>query len=555
MTRAARSLLALILLAAIISACATPAAPTTAPAQPPTEAVAEATAEPTAALTEAGPASGGTLVFVAGGAPENMDPATTYGNWDARVMRSIFDTMIYVDREKKMHPGLALSWEQSADAKTFTLKLRQGVKFHDGTPFNAEAAKYNFDRFGNPEVGTGTMSQYFTGYKGTEVLDEYTVRVTFDTPKSVFMYCLGDPFASIASPAAIEKWGKDAGQHPVGTGPFMMTEWVPGESITLVRNPDYQWAPEIFKHQGPAYLDSVVFRTVAEDQTRLAVLKNGEAGVAMGVPPFALDELLQDPAFYTIPSVPPGDTSQQMLNAAKPPTDELAVRKAMIYATDQETLAATVSGKTREASHSALARTTLDFDQAAEDMYRYDPEKAKSLLEEAGWVDTDGDGIREKNGNKLQVYWPAYTGEKTFAELLMSMWKEVGIDTRFEALDDAAAWEAAGAGQHNVTNMASINFDASILYPLFHSSNSQGYAFCNFRDDKLDEALTKALNAANDQERSENYALAQRIIMEQALIVPLTTLDSTVAARSEFADLSLDWEDYYLYFYDVYVKK
>jgi peptide/nickel transport system substrate-binding protein len=503
---------------------------------------------------QAGAQSGGTLVYVAGGAPENLDPATTPGNWDARVMRSIYDTLVWVDASQKIYPYLATSWEQSADGTVFTIKLRTGVKFQDGTAFNAAAVKFNFDRFGDPKVGVGTIGQYFLDYVGTEVVDENTVKVTFKTPKSVLIPALGDPFSSIASPTAVQKWGKDYGQHPVGTGPFMLESWDPGQQLTLVKNPDYNWAPEVMKHQGPAYLDKVIFRTVAESQTRVAVLKTGEAAVSY-VPPTAMADFTKDPAFYIVPGVPPGETGQQMLNTKRFPTDDLAVRKALIYATDQAAIEKAVTFGTREVSHSVLARTTLDFDQTAEDMYRFDLAKAKQILEEAGWKDTNGDGIREKDGKDLQVYWPAYAGEKAYAELLMAQWKAAGIDTKFEALDDAAAWEAAGAGNFNITNMASVNFDASVLYPLFHSSNSQGYAFTAYADPKLDAALLAGVNAANAADRKAAYATAQRIIMEQALIVPMSTLDSSIVVRAEYVGVTLDWESYYPIFYDAYIKK
>jgi peptide/nickel transport system substrate-binding protein len=569
MARMFRALTALILVALLFSACG-PAAP--APTKVPVATEASAATEaptvvaqppsPTQASTVAPttppqPQAGGDLMMGLNAEPATLDPATAFMEQEATVMRQIYDTLVYVDADHQLHAGLATSWEQSPDAQVFTLKLRKGVMFHDSTPFNAQAVKYNFDRFGNPEVGTGSNSTYFSDYVSTEVVDDYTVRVTFGAPHPLFLLALGYGMTGIASPTAVEAGGADYGKKPVGTGPFMFKDWVPGERITLTANPDYNWAPDIFQHQGPPHLSTVTFLVVTEDTTRIAMLQSGEANVVEQFPAQDITWLSTDPNYYLVSGAAPGLPTIMMINVERPPTDDLAVRQALIYSVDQESLVSAGFFDTQQPAHGVLAPSTLDYDQVAADMYRYDPAKAAALLEEAGWVDTNGDGVREKDGNELSIYYPAYrVWENAYMELLQNMWAAVGFHVDLEQLEDAAAWDAAAAGEHNVTNMGAIGFDASVLLPAFQSSNiAEGYAFTRYADPELDTTLSNAAVEVDPQMRADLYAQAQRKIMQEALVVPIYAFTRILAVRSEFAGVTLDWQNWYPYFYDVAVQQ
>jgi peptide/nickel transport system substrate-binding protein len=554
MNKATRAISILAVAAVLVAACGGPAASTAAPTAAATTAAEVATAT---ATTMPQPQPGGDVVFAMNGVPETLDTATAYEEQEAVILRLICDPLVAVDQDHVFHPGLATSWEQSPDATSFTLTLRQDVVFQDGTPFNAEAVKANFDRFGNPEVSTGVVSNLFNGYTSTDVVDEYTVRVNFDTPHPSFvMMALGYSYVCIASPTAMQTWGADYGRHPVSTGPFMVSEWVPGESITLVRNPTYNWAPEIFHHQGPAYLDSVTFRFITEQTTRVAMLQTGEASVVEQFPAQDFSWLQTDPAYYMVSADVPGMPTVMFMNVTKPPMDELAVRQALIYAVDQESLVTTAYFGTEGPSHSVLAPSTLDFDSVANEMYSYDPARAESLLTDAGWVDTDGDGVRERNGEELTIIYPAYRlWEGEFMELIQSMWQAVGFRVDMTSLESAAAWDAAVNGDFNVTNMGGPSVDASILRLMFHSSFiAEGYAFTRYADPQLDNLLDQAGAALDATQRASLYAQAQQLIMEQALVVPVYTFERILAVRAEFPGLTLDWEQWNPYFYDVYLQ-
>ena len=254
--------------------------------------------------------------------------------------------------------------------------------------------------------------------------------------------------------------GSDYGRNPIGTGPFMFSEWTAQEQIVLVRNPDYNWAPEFSTQLGPAAVESLVFRILPEAATRLTALETGEILIAEEPP--ALDAVaLEDAGTAVIQTFSsPGMPSHMMINTEKTPTDDLRVRQAMVYAVNQEELAQTAFNRLGSAAHSVLSPTTWSFNQQAADLYRYDPAKAAQLLDEAGWIDSNGDGIREKDGENLALEYlaiPAY--EEAFMELLAAYLQQAGFEVNIRTMDDAGIFAAGSAGEHNLLNMGWVSID------------------------------------------------------------------------------------------------
>ena len=163
-------------------------------------------------------------------------------------------------RELNLHPALASSWEVNAKGTEFTFHLRDDVLFQDGTKLTGEAVKVSFDRAVKGTTVAAAAPAILTDYIETEVIDDTTVIVKFSTPHATFLQDLTRPWLMISSPAAIEQYGEDYGQHPVGTGPFILKEWAAQDHITLTKNPDYNWAPEFYTHTGTALLDEITFR-------------------------------------------------------------------------------------------------------------------------------------------------------------------------------------------------------------------------------------------------------------------------------------------------------
>ena len=219
--------------------------------------------------------SGGSITYSDQRTPAGYD---VHKIWDSHldvIMQNVLECLVYEHpTTHEIVPGLATEWEISPDGKVYTFKLRKDVKFHDGTPFDAYAVKKTYDRYSDSRIASPSfMGLFGSNYLGTEVIDKYTVQIKFSAPFAPFIVNLGESFCGIISPATLDKYPEDIGSHISGTGPFMVKEVVPKDHITLVRNENYHGhAPAFYKHQGKAYLDSVTFKHITEESTRVAAL-------------------------------------------------------------------------------------------------------------------------------------------------------------------------------------------------------------------------------------------------------------------------------------------
>ena len=213
-----------------------------------------------------------------------MDPIHT-GGGSADLLHMLGDTIVNQAEDLSISPGLAEAWDVNPAGTEYTFHLNSGVKFHDGTPLNAAAIKYNLDRQTGPAV-RGFFPLSLRGiYKDTEIVDASTARVLLTQPYGPFLYALSLPHYVQVSPTAAEKLGKDFEQHPVMSGPYIFDEWIPKSTVTLHRNPEYTWGSPIFKNQAQGYPDKVTFRLIADSPTREATLETGEVHLARDLEP------------------------------------------------------------------------------------------------------------------------------------------------------------------------------------------------------------------------------------------------------------------------------
>ncbi len=491
-------------------------------------------------------ATGGVLTIGLATEPVSLDTAKGLYIAEQWLDMNVYDTLIRADQDGSLHPGLATSWEASADGTQFTFKLRSDVKFHDGTPFNAQAVKAFFDRVLAANEATATATSILADYKSTDTPDNTTAIVHFSSAKPTFLTDVSRVWTGIPSPTAVEKEGADYGLHPVGTGPFVFKEWVPQDHITLDKNADYAWGAEFATNKGAPLLDSVIFRFLPEGATRLTALQSGEIQVAEDPPALSLQPLL-DAGQITLQSFPaPGMPSHMMINTQKAPTDDLRVRQALIYAVDQDQLVQTAFAGHQSAAHDVLSPSTFGYNKAAADTYRYDPKKAAALLDEAGWKDSDGDGIRDKNGQKLTIVYPAIPAyEEAFMELLVGYLNQAGFDVKLTTMDDAGIFAFASEGNQNIVNMGWTSRDPGVLGFVYNSANIQGgSAFTRFVDSKLDADLNGTAAELDDAKRAALYEDAQKIIMDNALAIPLYNYDRVMALDSHVQGWKFDPEGY-----------
>src|SRR5205807_7240018 len=244
---------------------------------------------------------GGTLVYGLGfDLDDTMDPQVTDFDSTIRVTLNVCEPLVWEPTPGHFVPALAESWDVSPDAKAYTFRLRRGVRFHDGTPFGAEAVKFTLDRVVDPATKAGQSHDQLGPYDRTEIVDDSTVKIVMKQPYAPLLTNLNG-YLGIVSPTAVEKMGlAEFARHPVGSGPFMFKEWVPKDHVTLVKNPDYNWGSSYFKHTGPAYLDQVIFKIIPEESVRTGTLKTGETQIIDEVDPLEYDTLSKDPKFGII---------------------------------------------------------------------------------------------------------------------------------------------------------------------------------------------------------------------------------------------------------------
>lgn len=544
--------LTLLVIASLLMSCA-PAAQESA-----TEAVSEPVAAPTKAAEQAPAESGGVLTLGIPVEPETLDPGDAIMVQEQFILMNLFDSLLSISPDGELHPGLASAWEPNAEYSEFTFNLRQDVTFHDGTPFTAEAVKASFDHIVSDAVlesGGRTLLQDHA-YVETVVVDDYTVTVKFGASYPLFLRDAARQWLSISSPAALVKYGQNYGRNPVGTGPFKFVRWDAQSQIILERNPDYNWAPEFAAHEGPAHLDQVVFRILPEAATRLTAFETGEIQIA-GEPPALDAAALVDAGAASLQNfAQPGVPAILMINTAKAPTDNVNVRKAMIHAVNQEELARTAFQQLGLPATSVISPTTWAYDEGAASLYSYNPEEAARLLEEEGWIDSNGDGVREKDGAKLTVDWPDNPAwSEAFNELIIGYLSEAGFDVQYRSMDDGAAYEELLAGNYSLVYMYWNRPDPSPLRYLFHSENvNGGGAWTNFVNADLDAALADADVNTDEAARRQDYVTAQNIIMENALVLPMFTVNISYLIAPSVQGFTFELEGY-PFLYDISISK
>ncbi len=509
------------------------------------------TASGTAAAKPAGK-PGGELVFGLNLEPDNLDPAVTPFAVSHEVMMNIYDTLVWRGKDGKFYPGLAERWETSADGMTYTFFLRKDVKFHDGTPFKADAIKDQFDRTADPATKSGFAANLLGPYDHTDIMDDYTAKVVFKSPFAPFLDGASQAFLGIASPTAVKKDPKAYLRNPVGTGFMKFVEWVEKDHIALARNPDYKWGPSFFDHTGPAYLDKVTFRFYTDDPTRLATLESGDAQMIQAVPFSDVKRIKESNKYGLDLLYNPGIPTILMLNTVKPPLDDPIVRQALIQATDRKTLIETGTFGTGRIAFGPLNQSTPDYSKAVESYYPFDLEKAKAQLQQAGWV-PGPDGIRAKNGQKLSVSWMVSPSSAAYDELMQAQFRAAGVDVQLSRQTTAAVFDAIKKGDIHMALIGWVSSDPVILTNLFHSKNiASGYAWSKFKDPKLDQMLDDGERTLDEAKRADIYAQTQKMIMDNSLIVPLFSSANTYAYQSKYKAVKEDFRNY-AWLYDTYV--
>jgi len=468
--------------------------------------------------------------------PSGFDPHIHQSSELGIPFFSVYDTLVYRHPQTlEFVPGLAERWEMAPDGLSWTFFLKQNVRFHDGTEFNAAAVAANLDRIMNPDVGSQKARVLLDAYTGYEIVDPYTITLRVSQPYAPLLDALSQVYLGIASPAALKANTNNSYQwHQVGTGPYKLDEFVPGRLIRLIRNEDYNWGPVFYAPVVDDSLDTIEFRFYTDPATRSLALESGEVDVVGELLPTDA-ELLAGNVEVDVHQVPvPGTPQQFFFNTRHAPLDSMTVRQALLYGTNRTEIVDAVYQGRSPIAHGPLTSTVMYYDPAVEQMYPFDLDQARALLASQGLADTDNDGILEWEGEPLEltVVFGPWNQMPDVAQLIQSQWRELGIDVELIQVPDFPSLrQRVRDDDYDVISFYDFGVDPSILNRFYFSGAVNNWS--GFSDPQLDQTLYEAMRQTNSDARRTLYSAAQIRIMEQALVLPIREYVNLVGVSSD----------------------
>jgi peptide/nickel transport system substrate-binding protein len=469
------------------------------------------------------PVDGGTLVWGRGHDSVRLDPAHETDGESFKVMDNLYENLVtYADTTTDIVPELAERWELTPDGLTYTFHLRPGVKFHDGTPLDAEAVVFSLDRQRDkkpphPFHSVGGPYTYWQSMamddivKDIRAADDSTVVIDLKRKNAPFLANLAMGFASIVSPTAAKKFGEDFFKNPVGTGPFRFVEWVKDDRIVLAKNPDY-WGAK-------PHLDQVVFRAIPENTARLLELESGGILAMDGINAELAKRLDSNPSFY-LQKQAGMNVGYLAIHCEKSPFDKKEVRLALNYAINREAIVSSLYGGYGVPAVNPLPPTVWGYDPSIQG-YPHDPEKAKQLLAAAGVTP----------GFKTTLY--AMSGPRPYmpdplkvAEAIQSDLKAVGIDATIKSLEWGTYLDELQHGRHSIGLIGWVGDNGdpdNFLYVLLDKDSAripaQNMAF--WKNERVHELLVGAQEESDVAKRTVSYQEVQHIFHDEAPWVPI----------------------------------
>jgi len=462
------------------------------------------------------------VVVAVGSNFTTLDPYDANDTLSQAVAKSFYQGLFGLDKDMKLMNVLADSYTVSADGLVYTLKLRQGVKFQDGTDFNAEAVKANLDRASNPDSHLKRYNLY-KDIASTEAVGPSTVKITLKQPFSAFINILAHPATAMISPTALKKYGNEIGFHPVGTGPYQLDTWNQTDFLKVKKFPGY-W------QQGLPKLDTITWRPVVDNNTRAAMLQTGEAQFAFPIP-YEQAALLAKNSKLELVASPSIMQRYISMNVTQKPFDNPKVREAINYAINRQALV-----KVAFAGYATPATGVVPPSIAYAQQYQpwpYDPAKARALLKEAGYPDGFSTTLWSSHNHS--------TAQKVL-QFTQQQLAQVGIKAQVTAMDagQRAAQVEGKSQKESDVRMFYTGWSASTgeadwaLSPLFAAQNWPPVLFNTafYSNPQVDKDLADALKTNDPQAKAQLYKAAQDIIWKESPWVPLV-VEKLVSAHSK----------------------
>jgi peptide/nickel transport system substrate-binding protein len=467
------------------------------------------------------------------------------------VLRNAFDSLVAQDSTGAFVPWLAESWTISEDELQYVFQLRDDVTFHDGEPFNAEAVKANFDHVVAPETASAQAASLIGFaeeggyYLGTEVVSEYEVAVNFSQPYAPFLQGLSLPQLGFYSPLVLETNAADlkAGGPgiTVGTGPFVLSEYVPDQELVFTANPDYDWPPADSTHQGRAASDTLIIRILPETASRVGAINSGDVDVAADFTPDMAAQVDVPAQTYSIEM--PGIPYSLYINEADGVFSDVRVRQAFSIGFDVEPAVESIYLGQFSRAWSILGPTTPNsYDPSLEGSWPFDQDKAGQLLDAAGWTERDAEGYRTKGGVRLSARWIAYTpvpdDRATLANFIQQDLKDIGFELIREVLEPAEYMERYGPRNFDLTDWSFSSPDADVLRSHLQTGGFQTVSAVT--KPEVDQWLSDAVGTSDPGAREALYQRIQQWNSVENVIVPLVVPSEITVAVDGVSGLTFD---------------
>jgi peptide/nickel transport system substrate-binding protein len=466
------------------------------------------------AICSSAPQSGGTLIYARRAQTQELNPLKIRnGNGDIFAINQVLQGLVRPDPQGgfDVQPAIAESWDVSGDGLTYTFHIRKGIKFSDGTPVTAEDVKFSLDRFADPKLNE-VLSVAAVGYKASEVVDEQTIKVVLSTPVAAFLYNISIFPAFIVPKSLVESQGDKFWDAPIGTGPFKVKELVHGSHVTFEANRNYWEA-------GKPYLNEVRFNFTADDNSRMLQLKSGGAQIADGIPYSQVPTLKNDSTLVLqADSVPL--FAGLWLNHQREVLKDQAVRQAMQYALNRETINAAIYNGIGTIPNSVLPH--LKFDAGADKVppYAYDLEKAKQLMAKS----------KHPDGFSITLQYPAgFEDYKQLGLYLKQAWKKIGIDVQLVEQDQATVSDRFYQGDYDLT-FPYAQFTSDVVVPdeytylLNDPNNGLNGFFSWWHDDAVWQKVQKFGTSTSEKERADLWPQIQQQMLEISPVINLMNL-------------------------------
>ncbi len=543
--RLVKSTLFFMLLASLLLASCTPAAtptastaPTGVPAEstsapapvatvaPTTAPVAEATAAPTEPAKPQ-PSVGGTFVFTTNQQPDTLDQEKSALAASAKVFELINQTLITQDVNGNYIPSLAESWTVSTDGLEYTFKLKDGIKFHNGDPLKAEDIKYSYERYLDKDFVTNGSKTLNTYLKSIEVIDPLTIKFTINKPYHAVLGEFASRYYGPVSKRAVEEFGDEYGRHPVGVGPYIFKEWLTDDKIILERNPDYNWGAAYFEgaNTGPWYFQTIEYRFINEYATMLAGMETGE--IHMGVVQPKDLQVIEDTGLFNTLTWPAAGVQYVIMNNSKPPYNNEKLRLALTYATDRQELIDMVLLGKGIPINGPITPPVYGYDASVESAgYPYDLDKAKALIQEAGYTYDASGNLLTPEGKPFVITFAAINNENSIkqATILKSQWEKLGLKMEITEGEWATLSQEITKNNFEIGNTGTTMASADSIEWKFHSRNIGGIT-AKVNDPELDQLLDKMSTEVDEAQWKQDAIDVQTYIIKHAFWISLYTND------------------------------